>query len=475
MDKIPIPKLRRKPKPLAIETAIDRNATNNIIHLALDDAAASRASKSPSFPARLSPFRRLHGGKRARSCSPAPTRLGEPVAAVVSNSTISTNEQGNEPSLKIPAFLTQSDEELQRRFNDIQEREENRILPIIPPTDETERWSFAHHEGVPGKGKNGMDRYLNIRPWSHNRVKLDVPDDTLDYVNASPIAVPASDEAAPTFKYIAMQGPTPQSFDSVWRMVAENTTETAVVVQLTTMVENGHIKCAQYFPFSDDDKTWTLNAADAWGDGWTATLTYESTETLCDGAIERRKLLLHVGWEEKPRTVWHLFYRRWADFGAPALTEVANFFHLMKVSRQHAVEVEEPRFIHCSAGVGRTGTFICLEHLMRELEMGAFDAVDPNDADADPVYETVEVLRQQRRLMVQSSAQYMFIYQVMRQLWGERYGLLEDEVRTGAGQPALKRFEMAADPVLLDPALPDSAGDSSPVSEGGVSLVPEQD
>lgn len=112
MDKIPIHKLRRKPKPPAIETARERSsspATNNTIHLAPEDAAASRGSKSPKFPSRMSPFRRLRGGKRARSCSPAASQLGGPVAAVVSNGGKATNGQSEEPRLKIPAFLMQSD------------------------------------------------------------------------------------------------------------------------------------------------------------------------------------------------------------------------------------------------------------------------------------------------------------------------------------------------------------------------------
>lgn len=317
-----------------------------------------------------------------------------------------------------------------------------------------------------------MDRYFNIKPWGHNRVKLNVPEGTSDYVNASPVSVPASNEDAPTYKYIAMQGPTPSSFDSVWRMVAETTTSTAIIVQLTTMFEGEQPKCAQYFPFSDLDKTWELNTEDVWGDGWTATLTYESTESLCDGAIERRKFLLHVDGEEEPRTVWHFLYLRWPDFGVPALTDVQSFFELMKMSREHATEVDEPRFVHCSAGVGRTGTFICLEHLMRELAMGALDAVDAQSADADPVYETVDALRQQRKFMVQSQSQYLFIYQVMRKLWSEKYGLEdEDEMARSSGsigQPALKRFEMAADPAALD----EMASNSSQISEGGAGLDP---
>lgn len=329
----------------------------------------------------------------------------------------------------------------------------------------TPRWTFYRPPTTPDKGHH--DRYGNIRPYSHNRVVLNVPEGEFDYVNASTVTMPASDDAVPSYRYIAMQGPTDASFDHVWRMVAEQTTTSAVIVQLTTMMEGDMRKCAQYFPFTDEDRTWTLNEGDrSWHDGWTATLTYDSTERLCEGAIERRKLLLHVGGEEAPRIVWHFLYLRWPDFGIPALTDVQSFFELMRLSREHgggddkADAQPQPRIIHCSAGVGRTGTFMCLEHLMRELDMGAFDAIDASDADADLVYETVDALRQQRRYMVQSISQYMFVYQVMRKLWGEKYGVLEDEMRA-TGQPALKRFERA------DSVFDESASNSSIMSEGG--------
>ncbi len=48
---------------------------------------------------------------------------------------------------------------------------------------------------------------------------------------------------------------------------------------------------------------------------------------------------------------------------------------------------------------------------------------------------TVNHLREQRRNMVQADSQYLFIYQVLRKLWQDRYGLVEDE-------PAAKRLEV---------------------------------
>lgn len=291
-----------------------------------------------------------------------------------------------------------------------------------------------------------MDRYVNIKPWNHNRVKLLVPKEELDYVNASTITLHSpSDDTKPPLRYIAMQGPTEPSFEYVWRMIAEQLESPAVIVQLTTMIEGNTIKCHQYFPAGagqtedEGDTAWVLNEKDVWGDGWKARLTFDSVEEVAGGAIEKRKLLLSVEGDDEPRVVWHLLYRRWPDFGVPRIADIDSFFELMRLSREHS-HPSAPRVIHCSAGIGRTGTFICLEHLMRELESGALENYDAMGEQPDIIYETVDLLRQQRRGMVQGEIQYQFIYQVMRRLWIQKYGAQDHESR----EPAAKRLEVGS-------------------------------
>ncbi|PSR90904.1 protein-tyrosine phosphatase-like protein [Coniella lustricola] len=181
--------------------------------------------------------------------------------------------------------------------------------------------------------------------------------------------------------------------------------------------------------------------------------------------------------EYEERIVWHFLYRKWPDFGVPALQDLDSFFTLMRLSRQKNASPSNPRIVHCSAGVGRSGTFIALEYLMRELEAGVledWDALqqpqqqapqsssgeDDHDEEDDDVYETREAsqydredlifntvnrLREQRRHMVQAEAQYLFIYQVLRKLWEDRYGADKQghaHPRSSNGEPAAKRFEI---------------------------------
>jgi protein-tyrosine phosphatase len=95
----------------------------------------------------------------------------------------------------------------------------------------------------------------------------------------------------------------------------------------------------------------------------------------------------------------------------------------MDISRKQNGQGENPRIVHCSAGVGRTGTFIALEFLIGELQGGAWEGWDQGPmAHSDPIYDTVNQLRMQRKTMVQAYEQYAFLYEVLRKIWEEKYG-----------------------------------------------------
>lgn len=351
----------------------------------------------------------------------------------------------NQPPPVLPAFLTLSQQDIDVKYQELTWAERVRVAQGMRDDNMGDaRWIIYKHAETYEK----MDRYINIKPWAYNRVKLRVPETEFDYVNASAITLTSpTDPNKPPLRYLAMQGPTVSSFDHVWRMIAEQCPSPAVIVQLTNMIELDVIKCDQYFPMGDElptggqDTVWGVNDYNLWNDNWRADLTFVSVEELAGGAIEKRKLLLHVQGEKEPRVVWHFLYRRWPDFGVPTSDDLDSFLELMKLSRQYCAP-STPRIIHCSAGVGRTGTFICLEHLIRELNAGYLARYDLPMERADLVFQAVDSLRQQRRGMVQGEIQYRFIYQVMRKLWQDKYGTVVEE--TSSREPAAKRLEVAS-------------------------------
>ena len=427
---------------------------------------------------------------------------------------------------------------------------------------------------VTGPHLRRLDRYMNIQPWQNNRVRLQVPEGKVDYINASPISLPpptrTADGSQPALepdRYIAMQGPKDNSTDHVWRMVVEQLESPGVIVMLTETHDGYMEKCCQYFPRRKEDPPLEVNERDEFGDGFRATVRCEGLEeTPAGDAIELRKLVIRVrrsrgkqarrSWEttsekantegegelgekeadgdikmgsdspikdsspptrlppsiptskfnasrlrkgaapsasedeqqqaddsrghiaqekaeegggvreegeedveEEERIVWHFLYKKWPDFGVPDLEDLDSFFTLMQLSREKNANPNNPRIVHCSAGVGRSGTFIALEHLMRELEAGAMvDYSSSSSSSSSPteenpiknmspttttsssrddgprsstssaarngqdlIFDTVNQLREQRKTMVQADSQYQFIYQVMRKLWMDKY------------------------------------------------------
>lgn len=85
-------------------------------------------------------------------------------------------------------------------------------------------------------------------------------------------------------------------------------------------------------------------------------------------------------------------------------------------------EASEKCVIHCSAGIGRTGTTAALAHLMIAISSQVNSGVkDPKLS----VFGTVRRLREQRFSMVQMPEQYKFIYQYLA-YWLKKQKLISE-------------------------------------------------
>lgn len=130
--------------------------------------------------------------------------------------------------------------------------------------------------------------------------------------------------------------------------------------------ENGDVKMLSPDKAHDDD--------DSRSDGTeTASVTVEVGRAISEDERPKDESPEH---EYEERTVWHFLYKKWPDFGVPALEDIDSFFTLMRLSREKNADPTNPRIVHCSAGVGRSGTFIALEHLMREMDAGVLENWD---------------------------------------------------------------------------------------------------
>ncbi|XP_055482184.1 phosphatidylinositol phosphatase PTPRQ isoform X1 [Psammomys obesus] len=235
------------------------------------------------------------------------------------------------------------------------------------------------------------NRFPNIKPYNNNRVKLiaDTSTPGSDYINASYV----SGYLCPN-EFIATQGPLPGTVGDFWRMVWETRAKT--LVMLTQCFEKGRIRCHQYWP--EDNKPVTV-----FGD---IVITKLMEDIQIDWTIRDLKIERHGDC----MTVRQCNFTGWPEHGVPEnTTPLIHFVKLVRRSRAHDTT---PMVVHCSAGVGRTGVFIALDHLTQHI----------NDHDFVDVYGLVAELRSERMCMVQNLAQYIFLHQCILDLLSNKGG-----------------------------------------------------
>uniref|UniRef100_A0A672KPC9 protein-tyrosine-phosphatase n=1 Tax=Sinocyclocheilus grahami TaxID=75366 RepID=A0A672KPC9_SINGR len=192
--------------------------------------------------------------------------------------------------------------------------------------------------------------------------------------------------------YIATQGPLPGTKDDFWRMVWEQNVHSLVMV--TQCVERGMVKCDRYWPIDSEPLYY--------GD---VVVQLLAEKILPEWTIRDFKIsCVSEGQLRYPRTVRQFHYTIWPDHGVPETTQ--SLVQFVRTVRDYIDRTTSPgvTVVHCSAGVGRTGTFIVLDRVLQQLDRNC--TVD--------IYGCVFDLRLHRSYMVQTEAQYAYIHQCVR-------------------------------------------------------------
>uniref|UniRef100_A0A3B4BK97 protein-tyrosine-phosphatase n=1 Tax=Periophthalmus magnuspinnatus TaxID=409849 RepID=A0A3B4BK97_9GOBI len=266
-----------------------------------------------------------------------------------------------------------------------------------PPTG-----TFDYSKKLANQIKN---RYSDVLCLDHSRVRLSQLCDTSDYINAS-----FMDGYKRRNAYIATQGPLPKTFVDFWRMVWEQMV--LIIVMTTRVVERGRVKCGQYWPL-EEGRTEQHGC-----------FLIRNTHIQVFQDFKLSHLELYNTQSGERREVCHYLYVSWPDFGVPkSATAMLDF-------REHVIQRQKtavqnlgtswngrpegpPVVVHCSAGIGRTGTFCTLDICLSRLE----------DIGTVDVCQTVRRMRTQRAFSIQTWDQYYFCYTAVIE-YAQRHGKL---------------------------------------------------
>ncbi|KAL3218048.1 hypothetical protein MRX96_031838 [Rhipicephalus microplus] len=225
------------------------------------------------------------------------------------------------------------------------------------------------------------NRYPDVLTYDHSRVILnDVSNaNGSDYINASTI----TDHDPRNPAYIASQGPLPHTTADFWQMIWEQ--GSVVIVMLSRLMENGVAMCHRYWP----------------EEGSEVYHTYEvhlvSEHIWCDDYLVRSFYLKNLKTSET-RTVTQFHFLSWPDNGIPASIKAILEFR-RKVNKSYRGR-SCPIVVHCSDGIGRTGTYCLIDMVLNRMAKGAKE-ID--------IAATLEHMRDQRAGMVKTKVQFEFV------------------------------------------------------------------
>jgi len=230
---------------------------------------------------------------------------------------------------------------------------------------------------VENKKKN---RYPDKLPYDHNRVLLNalVNGTNSDYINAS--TVMDHDPRNPA--YIITQGPMAHTVADFWQMVWEQ--GSVVIVMLSRLAENGYQLAQRYWPEEGSEQYHIFE------------VHLVSEHVWCEDYLVR-SLYLKNSQTGETRTVTQFHFLSWPDGTIPTSTRAILEFR-RKVNKSYRGR-SCPMIIHCSDGVGRSGTYVLIDMVLNRMTKGSKE-ID--------IAATLEHIRDQRSGMVQTRSQFEF-------------------------------------------------------------------
>ena len=242
-------------------------------------------------------------------------------------------------------------------------------------------------------------RYTNIRCYKDNYVKISTPHEA---INASWIHFPLENS------FISAQAPLYNTIDDFWTMCFDY--DINIVIMLCNLEENGKEKCVEYWENTKTD----ILSSDA-----SVLTNYEinyTTEIINDDITIRNINILNKETQVEKK-IKQIHYGSWPDHESLDIQSVyGNILFIFNLVDKEIGK--NPVVVHCSAGVGRTGTFIALYNLYRDILNQIHD--DKNNKIIINFMNLVRKMKELRMHLVEREDQYGLIYDFVKKLLKDR-------------------------------------------------------
>ncbi|XP_037299675.1 tyrosine-protein phosphatase non-receptor type 61F isoform X2 [Manduca sexta] len=233
-----------------------------------------------------------------------------------------------------------------------------------------------------------LNRYRDVNPYDHSRVILKRSES--DYINANLVKMPRANRS-----YILTQGPLAFTVGHFWLMVWEQNSR--AILMLNKVIEKNEIKCHWYWPHGIGEQH-KMSLSDV-------NLTVEQISEEDRSYYSTRVFKVQDIDSLETREVIQFHYTTWPDFGVPS-SPVAFLEFLQKVREVGALDLDVgPPVVHCSAGIGRSGTFCLVDTCLVLIEKEGRDSVN--------IQEILLELRKDRMGLIQTPDQLRFSYQAI--------------------------------------------------------------
>ncbi|KAK0412974.1 hypothetical protein QR680_006517 [Steinernema hermaphroditum] len=244
----------------------------------------------------------------------------------------------------------------------------------------------------------GRSRYKDVPCQDKYRIVLKWPGSPTDYIHANYVSTPIAEK-----RFICAQGPLDCTTADFWHMVLQEESEN--VIMLCNVVEKGMAKCAQYWPLDEKE-------VKTYGD---IEIKNMQVQPLIPTEPNVRFSLLQLKWTEggkpKEKQVRHYQWTDWPDRGVPPCRLTA----MELLSRVRGTK--KPIVVHCSAGIGRTGSIVAIEFIMERLQQAMV---------CEDMGEILKDLRNQRPYSIQTDLQYLFVHRIILFYFLEKYQHFKD-------------------------------------------------